>query len=78
MKSTEASEPQRNIDDDLLPEYEFDYRKARPNRFVTQTTESPLTVELAPDVAEMFPDAAAVNEALRFLIRMTKNSSAHS
>ena len=28
-------------------------------------------VKLEPDVAEAFPDAAAVNEALRFLIRVT-------
>lgn len=30
-----------------------------------------LTVILEPDVAEMFPDSAAVNEALRFLIPIT-------
>jgi hypothetical protein len=77
MKNIEPSEPHHTTDD-LLPEYEFDYRNARPNRFATQTAESPLTVELAPDVAEMFPDTAAVNEALRFLIRMTKSSTAHS
>ncbi|MBD6616911.1 hypothetical protein FNW02_13995 [Komarekiella sp. 'clone 1'] len=33
-----------------------------------------LTVHLEADVAEMFPNAQAVNEALRFLIRVTKNS----
>ena len=32
-------------------------------------------VKLAPDVAEAFPDAASVNEALRFLIRVTKENS---
>ncbi len=37
-----------------------------------------LTVTLEPDVAEMFPDSAAVNEALRFLIRITKNSTAQT
>jgi len=30
------------------------------------------TIRLEPDVAEMFPDADAVNEALRFLIRVTQ------
>jgi hypothetical protein len=30
------------------------------------------TVRLEPDVAEMFPTADAVNEALRFLIRSTR------
>jgi len=29
-----------------------------------------LTVRLEPDVAEMFPSADAVNEALRLLMRM--------
>jgi hypothetical protein len=29
-------------------------------------------IQLAPDVAEIFPDAESVNEALRFLIRITR------
>ncbi len=32
------------------------------------------TVRLEPDVAEIFPSAEAVNEALRFLIRVTQNN----
>ena len=32
-------------------------------------------VKLEPDVAEAFPDAASVNEALRCLIRVTKENS---
>jgi hypothetical protein len=31
-------------------------------------------IRLAPDVAEVFPDSEAVNEALRFLIRITKEN----
>jgi hypothetical protein len=31
-------------------------------------------VRLEPDVAEVFPDAESVNEALRFLIRITKEN----
>ncbi len=34
-----------------------------------------LTVRLEPDVAEMFPNSQAVNEALRFLIRVTNKNS---
>jgi len=34
--------------DDLLPEYNFDYTKARPNRFTT-TLENKITVILDPD-----------------------------
>lgn len=33
-------------------------------------------VQLAPDVAKVFPDADSVNGALRFLIRVTKENSA--
>jgi hypothetical protein len=33
-----------------------------------------LTVFLEPDVAEMFPNSEAVNEALRFLIRITSKN----
>ena len=33
-----------------------------------------VTVRLEPDIALMFPNADAVNEALRFLIRVTQNS----
>jgi hypothetical protein len=33
-------------------------------------------VRLEPDVAEAFPDANSVNEALRFLIRVTKENQA--
>ena len=29
-------------------------------------------VQLAPDVAEVLPDAESVNEALRFLVRITR------
>jgi hypothetical protein len=32
----------------------------------------PLTVELEPDVAQAFPTAAAVNEALRLVLRLVK------
>jgi hypothetical protein len=31
-------------------------------------------VRLEPDVADAFPDAEAVNQALRFLIRVTKEN----
>lgn len=33
-----------------------------------------VNIRLEPDVAEMFPDSEAVNEALRFLIRITKQN----
>ena len=61
------------LEDDLRPEYDLrslQVRKVGPERqkFGGQF------VELAPDVAEVFPDSASVNEALRFLIRITQEN----
>jgi hypothetical protein len=58
--------------DEMKSEYRFDYSKARPNRFAEEYHRSNSIVNLEADVAEAFPDSASVNEALRFLIRITK------
>ncbi len=55
-------------DNDLLPEYHFDYRKARPNRFAAMFPKDHLIVALDPDVAAVFSDAEEANRALRALI----------
>lgn len=68
MKNSQASEADNNPDSDLLPEYNFDYRKARPNRFTSHEEKTPLTVILDPDVAEVFTTSEAVNKALRALL----------
>jgi hypothetical protein len=68
MNNTQASNFQPEANDDLLPEYDFDYSKARPNRFANQTQKFPVTVTLDPDVAEVFTTSEAVNHALRALI----------
>ncbi len=57
---------ENSITDGLLPEYEFDYRRARPNRFAL--TEQQRVVILEPDVAEYFHDSEAVNRVLRAII----------
>jgi len=49
---------------EMLQEYEFDYTKAKPNRFVQDT----LTVTLDPDVAQVFNTSEAVNKALRAIL----------
>jgi hypothetical protein len=61
-KSSETN----NQEDDLLPEYDFDYRKARPNRFALKDDQR--VVILEPDVAEIFKTSESVNEVLRALI----------
>ncbi|MEZ5427782.1 MAG: hypothetical protein R2747_16050 [Pyrinomonadaceae bacterium] len=61
------------MEDELRPEYDFSNLKivARgPGRKVSGKT----TVTLDPDVAEMFPTSEAVNEALRLLVRVAKES----
>ena len=61
------------IQDELRPEY--DLRKLRVRKFGPARKQFGNFVKLEPDVAEAFPDAASVNEALRFLIRVTKENS---
>jgi hypothetical protein len=55
----------------MRPEYDLASLKVRrlgPGRKSFGGT----IVRLEPDVAEMFPSADAVNEALRFLVRVTQ------
>ena len=54
--------------DGLLPEYDIDYSKAKPNRFA-QHKNVPELVKLDADVAAVFKTAEAVNAALRALIQ---------
>lgn len=62
----ETSDPKMTSDqDDLLPEYKFDYSKARPNRFIAEQGENWVTVLIKPDVARVFKTSEAVNKALR-------------
>lgn len=59
-------------DDELLPEY--DLRKLRVRKFGPgRTSFAGHGVVLAPDVAAVFPDSNSVNEALRFLMRITRD-----
>ena len=51
--------------DEILPEYDF--RRARPNKFASRYVAGSSVVVLEPDVAAVFPNAEEVNEALRAL-----------
>ena len=69
MNDTPASEVPGRERDEMLPEYEFDYGKARPNRFALRGGESGhVMVVLDPDVAGVFTNSATVNAVLRALI----------
>lgn len=60
--------------DELLPEYDLDYSKSKPNRFAAKYSQTQRTIVLDSDVAENFPSAESVNEALRFLVRVTREN----
>ena len=53
---------------DMLPEYRFDYSKARPNRFASRLKRGSRAVVLDPDVAAVFSTPESVNAVLRALI----------
>jgi hypothetical protein len=56
-------------EDDLQPEYRFDYQKAKPNRFAIENNVEKLkVVVLDDDVAQVFTTSEAVNKALRAFI----------
>lgn len=53
--------------EELLPEYDFDYTKAKPNRFAERIQRN--TIVLDEDVARFFGTAASVNRVLRAIIQ---------
>ncbi|HMF57961.1 MAG TPA: hypothetical protein VK619_16580 [Pyrinomonadaceae bacterium] len=60
-------------DDELRPEYDFSQLKGRVRgKYVERYREGTNLVLLEPDVAAVFPDARAVNEALRLLIEVAQ------
>jgi len=61
------------MEDELRPEY--DLKSLRVRRLGSERKSFGGTnVRLEPDVAKMFPDSDAVNEALRFLIRVMQEN----
>ncbi len=74
MKKTKATDTQVQGSDDLRPEYEFDYRKARPNRFAGRVDPDRLVVALDPDVSKVFTTPESVNTVLRALIEVMPKS----
>ncbi|MEW6220111.1 MAG: hypothetical protein AB1634_11345 [Thermodesulfobacteriota bacterium] len=59
-----------NTEDDMRPEYDFS-GGVRGKHYQAYRQGTNL-VPLDPDVAQMFPDPVAVNEALRLLVRLAK------
>jgi hypothetical protein len=74
MKKARTSEPHGDDPEEMLPEYAFDYRKARPNRFAIFEDGS-LIVVLDPDIARVFTTPESVKKALRALIETMPQTS---
>ena len=67
-------EPDDNRDE-LRPEYNLDYSKAVRGKYYKRLLqEGANVVVLEPDVAKAFGDSAAVNEALRSLLDISRST----
>jgi len=62
----------RNESDEMRSHYDFS--EGVRGKYAARYAEGPNVVVLAPDVAEVFPDSIAVNEALRTLVRISGNT----
>ena len=75
MKKTPFNESS-NSEDELLPKYRFDYKKAKPNRFANRSGKQQMTVVvLDEDIAGIFSTPEAVNKVLRALIEAMPQAS---
>jgi hypothetical protein len=74
MKEKDMKNKKRN-NDELKPEYNFDYTKAVRGKYYKQLLkEGANIVMLEPDVAKVFNDSASVNDALRSLLNLTERT----
>ena len=63
----------RQPDDELRSEYQFDYSKAVRGKYYRRLLkEGANVIVLEPDVARVFQDSVAVNDALRSLLAVTQ------
>src|SRR5204863_7762441 len=68
MKKTSPSKSSAKPPADMEPEYDFDYSKAKPNRFAGRIAKDRTVVLLEPEFSKVFTDYESVNEALPALI----------
>ena len=71
-KSKKRIRPTGSDEETMRPEYDFS--KAVRGVTAARYAEGTNVVLLDPDVAEIFPDTRAVNEALRTIARVTRSS----
>lgn len=72
MQNNKTSEDENS--DELRPEYDLSalLNGGVRGKYVERYRQGTNVVVLAPDVARAFPDADAVNEALRLVMRLTQ------
>ncbi|MGC1306786.1 MAG: hypothetical protein WA885_06125 [Phormidesmis sp.] len=74
--SKTPSDYTQNSENELLPDYQFDYTKAKHNRFaVGHKTQNSTVVVLDEDVAQVFTTPESVNKVLRALIESMPRSA---
>lgn len=62
--------PKTHLSDDLRPEYHFDYSKTVRGKYYKRILKEGANVAvLDPDIAKAFPNSAAVNDALRVVLK---------
>ena len=64
-----------DVEDELRPEYDFDFSQAVRGKYYKQYMESSNVVVLEPDVAAAFHNAEAVNQALRAMLKFAEQTS---
>src|SRR5258708_33807757 len=77
MKKTAPKNP-RTDRNRMRDEYQFDYSRAKPNRFASRMKEPVVAVVLEPDVAAVFDSSAKVNARLRSIIADRKQRQPRS
>ncbi len=61
--------------EELRPEYEFDYSKAVRGKYFKRLLEEGANVAiLEPEIAKVFTSSAAVNDALKALLEITRST----
>jgi len=68
----------KTVADALRPEYKrSDFKALIRGKYAARLQASSNVVVLDPDVAELFPNAAAVNSALRSLAEIARRAGSH-
>ncbi|MFZ3116205.1 MAG: hypothetical protein WA133_06875 [Syntrophales bacterium] len=61
--------------EELRPEYDFDYSKAVRGKYFKRLLEEGANVAiLEPEIAKVFTSSAAVNDALKALLEITRST----